>query len=67
MDRMPGADLSRRQLLAMASMTVLACVLFVVMLVSFEPSPVLWLCSALMLGSAVAFWVGYAVQRGRNR
>ncbi|PXY35487.1 hypothetical protein BA062_08155 [Prauserella flavalba] len=65
MARMPGADISRRQLLAMAALTVLALALFVLMLVAFEPTPVLWVFSGLMLVSAAAFWAGYAVQRRR--
>ncbi|WP_197319826.1 hypothetical protein [Saccharomonospora sp. NB11] len=63
----PQVDLSPRRLLSVAFMTVLAIAVFVFALVATEPNGWMWFFGILMLGSALAFWVAYALYLWKRR
>ncbi|EHR61283.1 hypothetical protein [Saccharomonospora cyanea] len=63
----PQVDLSRRRLLSVALMTVVGIAVFVIAMVTTEPNWMMWFFGILMLASALAFWVTYALYRLKQR
>lgn len=56
-----------QRLWAFALMTIVGLATFAVALLSTEPHWFLWLCGGLMVASAAAFWISYAVLRWHQR
>ncbi len=63
----PQVDLSRRRLLSVAFTTVVGVAVFVIAMVTTEPNWMMWFFGILMMVSALAFWVTYALYRIRQR
>lgn len=63
----PQVDLSRRRLVSVALMTAVGIAVFVIAMVTTEPNWMMWFFGILMLASALAFWVTYALYRIKQR